>query len=215
MTGRSVHRCPPTPYLPMRFRPAALLSLSLTVLSAAALRAQPTLQAAPSGRATTEVTLSYPRDSAPPGAQPSVSIRIDYGQPHLRGRLLNTDSLVPYDKPWRTGANAATTLTTGVDLVIGGQAVAKGTYVLWTLPSRGGWKLIVQKTEVPVMMQAAMTYDAANDVARIDLRQQALPAPIESLSMWLIPSTGRGPARGELRIAWGTIGLSTDWSVAR
>ena len=38
-------------------------------------------------------------------------IRVDYGQPHLRGRKILTDSLIPYDKVWRTGANAATTLT--------------------------------------------------------------------------------------------------------
>ena len=201
-----------------------VLSIILLAASAATIHAQPALTAAPSTRATTEVTLSYPRQAPPAGApaaaapapaaqQPPVAIRIDYGQPHLRGRTLNTDSLVPFDKPWRTGANAATTLTTGTDLIIGGKPVPKGTYVLWTLPSRAGWKLIVQKSDAPATMQAAMVYDAANDVATIDLRQQTLAAPIESLTMWLIPATGPGPARGELRMAWGTIGLSTDWSV--
>ena len=200
----------------------AVLSITLLATSAAALHAQPALTAAPSSRATTEVTLTYPREApaagapatpAPAAQQPPVTIRIDYGQPHLRGRRLNTDSLVPFDTPWRTGANAATTLTTGTDLVIGGKPVPKGTYVLWTLPSRAGWKLIVQKSDAPATMQAAMVYDAANDVATIDLRHQTLAAPIESLTMWLIPAAGPGPARGELRLAWGTIGLSTDWSV--
>lgn len=198
----------------MRYRLAIPFLVTL-LASAATAHAQPALRAAPSSRATSEVTLSYPRDSAPAGAEQPVTIRLDYGQPHLRGRALHTDSLVPYDKPWRTGANAATTLTTGVDLVIGGQPVPKGTYVLWTLPSRAGWKLAVQKSSAPGTMQAAMVYDPANDVARIDLQQQTLPAPIESLTMWLIPSTAPGPARGELRIAWGTVGLTTAWSVAR
>lgn len=170
------------------------------------------LRAAPSSRATTEVTLSFPRDSAPPGAQPA-SIRIEYGQPHLRGRRINTDSLVPWDTPWRTGANSATTLTTGVDLTIGGQAVPAGTYVLWTLPSRTGWKLMVQRSDAPGATQSAMRYETANDVARIDLRSQTLASPLESLTMWLIPSRAPGAARGELRIAWGTTMLSTDWSL--
>jgi hypothetical protein len=189
----------------------ALLLGSATTLSTA-LPAQATLQAAASGRATTEVVLAWPRDSAPAGAQPT-SIRIDYGQPHLRGRRINSDSLVPWDKPWRTGANAATTLTTGVDLLIGGQALPKGTYVLWTLPSRTGWKLIVQRPAAPGTAPADAQYDASRDVARIDLRAQPLAAPLESLTMWLIPSRAAGLPRGELRLAWGTTMLATDWSM--
>ena len=188
----------------------ALLAAPAALHGQAAPAAQPTLRAAPSTRATAEVTLQYPRESAPAGAQP-VTIRIDYGQPHLRGRTLHTDSLVPYDRPWRTGANAATTLTTGVDLVIGGQPVPAGTYVLWTLPSRSGWTLIVQRSGTAA--QAEGRYDPANDVARIPLRQQTLAAPAESLTMWLVPSTAPGVQRGELRLAWGATMLSAEWAV--
>jgi hypothetical protein len=184
---------------------ASLIALMLTVAHASALSAQAALRPSPSGRATSEVTLAYPQGQAPAGAQP-MSIRLDYGQPHLRGRTLHTDSLVPYDKAWRTGANAATTLKTDVDLVIGGATVPKGTYVLYTLPSRAGWKLIIQRSA-----NQTAEYDPAYDVARVDLRLQALAAPIESLTMWLIPSTQPGAARGELRMAWGTTALSTDW----
>ena len=192
--------------------PAKVLSIALLVSGTATLHAQATPRPAPSGRATTAVTLSYPRDSAPAGATPA-TIVIDYGQPHLRGRALHTDSLVPYGKPWRTGANAATTLTTGLDLLIGGKPVPAGTYVIWTLPSPAGWQLILQRSAAPGTMQAAMVYDTANDVARIDMARHALAAPLESLSMWLIPSTAPGRARGELRIGWGDTLLSTDWSV--
>ena len=195
----------------MRIRPQ-VLSLALLLSGAATLDAQPTPRPAPSGRASTAVTLSYPRDSAPPGATPA-TIALDYGQPHLRGRALHTDSLVPYDRPWRTGANNATTLTTGLDLRIGGKPVPAGTYVVWTLPSRTGWQLILQRSQAPGTMQAAMAYDAANDVARIDLKRQSLATPLESLSMWLVPSTAPGKARGELRIGWGDTLLSTDWIV--
>jgi hypothetical protein len=191
---------------------SALLALALAATAATSLAAQGALRAAPSGRATTEVTLT-PVDSAARAAAQPATVRIDYGQPHLRGRTLNTDSLVPYDKPWRTGANAATTLTTDVDLVIGGASVPKGRYVLQTLPSRAGWKLLVQKDPGESATAAAMAYDPANDVARIDLRQTTLPAPIESFTMWLIPSGQPGAPRGELRLAWGTIALATEWSV--
>jgi hypothetical protein len=194
----------------MSYRPI-LPALAILATVAMPLAAQGAMRAAPSGRATTEVVLTF-ADSAARAAASPAKIRIDYGQPHLRGRKLLTDSLVPYDKPWRTGANAATTLTTDVDLVIGGVNLPKGTYVLQTMPSRAGWKLLVQKEVAPSPMQEAVTYDPANDVARVDLRVSTLSAPLESLTFWLIPSPGAS-ARGELRLAWGTIALATDWVV--
>ena len=195
----------------MRYR-SVVLALALSAAVAAPLAAQGAMRAMPSGRATTEVTLTLVDSAARAAAQPA-RIRIDYGQPHLRGRSLHTDSLVPYDRPWRTGANDATTLTTDVELVLGGATLPKGSYVLQTLPSRGGWKLLVQKPVAPSPTGEAAPNDPANEVARIDLRQTALPMPLESLTMWLIPSTQPGAARGELRLAWGTVALATDWTV--
>jgi len=183
-------------------------ALAITVTVATSGRAQAMLRAGPSTRGSSEVTLSYPQGQGPAGAK-SLTIRLDYGQPHLRGRTLHTDSLVPYDKPWRLGANAATRLTTDVDLVVGGTTLTKGTYVLFALPGRAGWKLIVQKNGP----EPEVTYDAANDLARIDLKRRELAEPVESLSIWLIPATGPGVAHGELRIAWGTFAMSTEWSV--
>ena len=187
----------------MRIVPAAL-SVALLAVAAGPVLAQAGLRPAPSGRATSEVVLSVPAPEGQTG--PEFRIRLDYGQPHLRGRAINTDSLVPYDEPWRTGANAATTLATEVDLDLAGVTLPKGTYVLFTLPSRTGWKLLIQRD-----VGQGGAYKEANDVARADLRVRQLPAPVESLTMWLIPSTAPGAARGELRIAWGTTELSADW----
>lgn len=210
---------------PIRLFPAVAL-----VVSAGLLDAQGVLRAGSSGRATSEVTLSVPQaggmrgmmpmggaaaanQPAPPATpaaapKPSV-IRIDYGQPHLRGRALHTDSLVPYDKPWRLGANGNTTLTTDVDLLVGGATVPKGTYVLYAIPGRSAWMLIIQRS----VGQSPMQYADSADVARIPLRHSPLASPVESLTMWLIPSLEPGPARGELRFAWGTDQLSTNWSI--
>ena len=49
--------------------------------------------------------------------------------------------------------------------------------------------------------------------ARIDLTSRALTSPVESFSIWLIPSTARGAQRGELRMAWDTIMLTAEWAV--
>ena len=191
---------------------SALPTLALSAALATSLGAQGAMRVAPSGQAMAEVVLTLVDSAARAAAKPS-KIQIDYGKPHLRGRSLLTDSLVPYDKAWRTGANGATMLTTDVDLVIGGSNVPKGTYVLQTMPSRTGWKLLVQKEMGASPMAAAMSYDPALDIARIDMRQSKPSAPLESLTFWLIPSRQPGSPKGELRMAWGAVALSTDWSV--
>ena len=182
----------------------------LAATMASGLWAQEPMQVLPSGRGMTQVSLIPVDSAARANSKPSI-IKIDYGQPHLRGRMLHTDSLVPYDQPWRTGANAATTLTTDVDLVIGGTTLRKGTYILQTFPSRTGWKLLIQKNEEPPPGPEP-PYDPKNDLARIDLRQSNSVTPIESLTFWLIPSRGPGNPRGELRLGWGNVLLSTSWS---
>ena len=194
----------------MRCVPLSIVVLALT--SAETLTAQ-ALRPALSGRATSVVTLTVPREPNAPApaaspTEPPITIKLDYGQPHLRGRVPHTDSLVPYDKPWRTGANDATTLTTAVDLVLGGATLPAGAYVLYTIPSRGDWKLIIQKS-------AGQTaeYDQALDLARVDLKRRTLAEPAESLTMWLIPSPAPGKAQGELRLVWGPSALSTTWAV--
>jgi hypothetical protein len=189
---------------------ASLLALSaLAVISVAVADGQAqSLTVAPSGRATTEVVLTP--EKADPATKPLI-VRIDYGQPHLRGRQLHTADLVPYDQPWRLGANAQTKLQSDVDLVVGGARVPKGTYVLRALPSRQAWKLLIEK-------DSGQSPDPAPDakppevIATVDLKQSTLQAPLESFTMWLIPSTAAGLPRGELRFAWGTTMLSTEWT---
>jgi len=192
---------------------STLAALILSVVLPGALVAQGAMRAAPSGRALTEVSFTFADTAAARVAgKPSV-IRIDYGQPHLRGRSLHTETLVPYDKAWRLGANGATMLTTDVDLVVGGQPVPKGTYVLQAMPTRAGWTLFVQRDTAQSPMAAAMSYKPERDIARVALRVSTLATPLESFSVWLIPAAGAGTPKGELRLAWGTVALATDWSM--
>jgi hypothetical protein len=189
-------------------------TIAVTLLLAAPLSAQSgARRAAPSTRAITEVSLTLVDTAAQRAVGKPALIRIDYGQPHLRGRRINTDSLVPFNTVWRLGANGATLLTTDVDLTMGGKEVPKGRYVAQVLPTRTGWTLILQAETTGAASVNPTTYDATKDVARIDLRISTLATSVESLSIWLIPSTSPGVQRGELRIAWDTTMLTTEWSV--
>lgn len=183
-----------------------MLTLATTILASAVGGQASPRTAAPSTRATVTVNLTPAQ-----GVQgvEAAAIRIDYGQPHLRGRRLHTPGLVPYDSVWRLGANEATSLETGVDLVLGGHRLTQGKYSLYALPSAGGWQLIINSNTG----QWGTDYAAQHDVARIPLMKRALSSPLESFSMWLIPSRAPGAPSGELRFAWGDVELATEWRV--
>jgi hypothetical protein len=133
-----------------------------------------------------------------------LKIRIDYGQPHARGRKVMHD-VVKLDEVWRLGANAATEFSTDVDLVLGGATIPKGKYTLFTLPTKAGWKLIVNKKTG----EWGTEYDASADLVKVDLKARTLAEPVESLQITLVPGDG---AKGTLTIAWGTAFLSTEWA---
>ncbi len=118
-----------------------------------------------------------PRDTAR-AAITGAEVWVDYGRPTKRGREI-FGNLVPWNTVWRTGANAATQLSTSVDLTIGGAAVPAGKYTLWTLPTPTGWQLIVNKQTG----QWGTVYDPAQDLVRVDAKVETLATPVEQFTI--------------------------------
>ncbi len=127
-------------------------------------------------------------------------ISISYNTPSMRGRKI-FGGLVPYEKVWRTGANPATTLKTDVNLKIGTANVPAGTYTLYTLPSEGTWKLIINKQTG----QWGTKYDESQDLARVDMMKAALPDPQEKMSISFEETHGDMTT---LHIRWDTTDVS-------
>jgi DUF2911 family protein len=71
-------------------------------------------------------------------------ITIEYSRPGAKGRVIFGD-VVPFGKVWRTGANNATKITFGDDVKIEGNAVAAGTYAIYTVPNKGSWEVMLYK----------------------------------------------------------------------
>lgn len=153
-----------------------------TILLAAAVvaSAQEKPPASPPGKA--EITLK---------GQP---VTITYSRPFMRGRKIMGD-LVPYGHWWRTGANDATTLKTGTDLDIGGANVPAGTYTLYTLPSEGTWKLIINKQTG----QWGTEYNQDQDLARVDMQKSKLAQPVEEFTISFDP---KGADSANLVLEW-------------
>ncbi len=193
------------PSLPFRV-PA--IAAAILLAGPAGLAAQaPQFRTAPSGFAVTEITLAQVVPQGTPAEQrpKPMKVRIEYGQPHARGRAI-LGTVVPFDSVWRLGANAATSLVTDVDLDLGGTRVPKGAYTLFARPTRAGWSLIVNRKTGEWGTQ----YDASADLAVIPARSRTLAEARESFSITLVPESATS-VRGTLVFAWGTFEVSVPY----
>jgi hypothetical protein len=102
-------------------------------------------------------------------------VTVDYSAPSKRNRAI-MGGLVPYGQVWRTGANAATTLTTEADLMIGTLHVPKGTYTLYSIPGEKEWTLIVNKQNG----QWGTEYNAAQDLGRVTMTVTPVKDTVET-----------------------------------
>lgn len=107
------------------------------------------------------------------------AIELSYSRPGLKGRKLYTD-LAPTGKVWRTGANAATTLTFADEVTIGGTKIPAGKYGLLSIPDPAEWTIIISKQTDVTSPEA---YKQEQDVVRLKLKPMQLPFPIETFTI--------------------------------
>ena len=99
-------------------------------------------------------------------------ISVDYSSPAVKGRKVWGD-LVPWDKVWRTGANASTKITFKRDVTFGGKPVPAGTYAIVTVPAQQGWTVVLNK-ELG-LFGGGKTYDTKDDVVRVSATTTEIP----------------------------------------
>lgn len=107
------------------------------------------------------------------------NIELSYSRPGIKGRTVFGD-LVPYGKVWRTGANQATTLTFGDDVIIGNTKVPAGKYGLLTIPGQSEWTFIITR-QLDVTNPAAYKQD--QDVVRVTAQTHDMPFSLETFTI--------------------------------
>jgi hypothetical protein len=107
------------------------------------------------------------------------NIELSYSRPDIKGRKIFGD-LVPFGKVWRTGANQATTLTFGDDVVIAGTKIPAGKYGLLTIPDEKQWTIIITK-QLDVTSPTAYKQD--QDIVRVNVAAHEMPMAIETFTI--------------------------------
>jgi Protein of unknown function (DUF2911) len=171
---------------------AAMLALAATV----SLGAQQTTPVHPGKGGSPHVKSEWTIDGA--------KIAIEYGRPSIKGRP--ESQLMPAGKPWRTGADEATTITTDKPLKFGSVSLAPGTYTINTQPG-DEWQLVFGKLGKPG--QWGVPYNASLEMSRTPMKAGKTSAPVEMLTI-SIDDTATG---GTLRIEWGTVSATAPFTV--
>lgn len=129
------------------------------------------------------------------------NIEVTYSRPNTKGRKIFGD-LVPYNKLWRTGANAATKIVFTDAVELGGKKLDSGTYVLYTIPNMDSWEVIINKG---LTNWGVDGYKESEDVIRFRVEPVKSKPAVETLTMQFINVK---PASCELQVMWAKTSIS-------
>jgi len=166
--------------------------------------------------------LAQPKPPAgPPKSPPATesatiggkTVTITYSSPRVRGRegqIFTKDGLISHDPHypiWRAGANAATTLHTDADLMIGDLHVPAGAFTLFVdISDPAQWVLIVNKKSG----EWGLAYDTTQDLGKVKMSMAKPPAMVEDLKFTL---TDDGGGKGTLTLSWEDMSASVPIQV--
>jgi hypothetical protein len=105
------------------------------------------------------------------------TISINYSSPSVKGRVI-WGELVPFNKIWRAGANAATTIESDKDLVVEGKKLPAGKYSFFVIPNEKECVIIFNKV---AKLSGTNNYDEKEDQLRVTVKPQVADSITESL----------------------------------
>jgi hypothetical protein len=134
----------------------------------------------------------------------STDVKIIYSRPSVRSRAIFGE-VVPWNRIWRTGADAATKIYLSKPIYFNGAELLAGAYSIFTLPTQNGWTLIFNK-------QANIwgtEHNANYDVLKIPMQTQSLNESTELLTFALAPAGNNG---GLISVSWDKLKASVGFT---
>jgi hypothetical protein len=105
---------------------------------------------------------------------------VAYERPMQRGRVI-FGGLVPFGKPWKTGAGFANTISFDRDVFVQGKKIEKGSYLLITIPDPKVWKIMLSRDTIAFSKNKP--YEQEKEVMRIDAVPEISKRHYEALTI--------------------------------
>jgi hypothetical protein len=131
-------------------------------------------------------------------------ITMKWSAPSVKGREI-WGALVPYDKIWRTGANAATTFSTSKNIKVNGNNLPAGTYSFFTIPGKTEWTVIFNKQ---TDLWGTSDYKEADDALRFKISPKAESESTEQLAFAINKN-------GKVSFNWEKVSFEIEVSAAK
>ncbi len=119
-----------------------------------------------------------------------IKCAVEYGSPRKRGRQI-FGNVVPYDVVWRTVAGSATTMSFDHDVRFDQTIIPQGTYNIFTVPGKDGWKLIFNTEE----SAWGSAYRSEFDFAAVPMETYQADHTFEEFTIELTEKLDRGLLR--------------------
>lgn len=123
------------------------------------------------------------------------TVKLCYGRPSSRGRVMLGGGAVPYGKLWRTGANEPTVFFTPAALTVAGIRVPAGKYSLYSVPGEKEWEIIVNRSTSQWGEESNYTDQVkAQEVGRGKVSMEPMATPVETFTIKAEPAGGETKA---------------------
>ncbi|WP_295793378.1 DUF2911 domain-containing protein [Mucilaginibacter sp.] len=122
-------------------------------------------------------------------------VTITYSRPSVKDRVI-FGGINPYGEVWRTGANAATTISFTENVIFEGHSVPAGTYSLFTIPDKTEWTIILNKT---AKQWGAYSYKEKDDLLRVKVKSTYRAEKRESFTIQFADVTTHS---ADLHLVW-------------
>jgi len=140
-------------------------------------------------------------------------VTVEYSRPKVKGRKIfgdGADFVTPYNKVWRTGANAGTVISFSDDVKFAGADVPKGKYLVLTIPGAAEWTVILYK-DISLGGNVG-DYDKAKDQTRAVVKPETLTQKVEALTIE-ISDLSADSKSAALQLMWDNTSVKVPFTV--
>jgi len=109
------------------------------------------------------------------------NIELEYSRPSMKERKIFGE-MIPFGRPWRTGANAISTITFEEEVSFGGQLVKPGTYALYTIPNKDSWTVLLNSN---YKSSGLNDIKHEHDVAKVEVKPITIREAYETFTIKL------------------------------
>jgi hypothetical protein len=174
------------------------LALGLFVGSSIPVDAQKTIDLKAGSGGSPHVRTEWTLDGA--------NLSIEYGRPFLKGRP--EAQMMPHGAEWRTGADAATIITSNKPLRFGSVSLAPGTYTINTVPGPTEWQLVLGRLSKPG--QWGIPYQKDLEIGRMAMKLGKTSKHVENVTISVDDTPGNTAV---LRVEWGSTSVTAPFTI--